>query len=274
MTTHDREKIIAAVKEAGFSEKQWSAMVCQSGPYEINIPTICLTDFYAIAFEAGRESLRQQLEIERVRLAACGIVAMANTPESAAKAREMLPQYRSASCDDVSAAVDREITLRQRNGDLVTGLEACDEQVVALRQQLAAAQDDFHFQACLTRELLPYQERAINAEQQLAAAQTEISELHIEIDDCHKRLAAALAAIKVKDEALDAVTKCIGAGKLRIVAAEALATTEADLGRLVLCEKNPVACYQGHDKASGWETITLLESIPEGTNLFVAWRPK
>ncbi len=58
-------------------------------------------------------SLRQQLETERMRLAACGCVAMANIPESAAKTREMLPQYRSASCDDVAAAVDREMSLRQ-----------------------------------------------------------------------------------------------------------------------------------------------------------------
>jgi len=77
MTTHDREKIIAAVKEAGFSEKQWSAMVCQSGPYEINTPTICLTDFYAIAFEAGRESLRQQLSDQREAFA-----VIAETPVS------------------------------------------------------------------------------------------------------------------------------------------------------------------------------------------------
>lgn len=59
-------------------------------------------------------SLRQQLEIERMRLAACGVVANANTPESAAKAREMLPEYSSASCDDVARAVDREMELRQQ----------------------------------------------------------------------------------------------------------------------------------------------------------------
>lgn len=60
------------------------------------------------------ESLRQQLETERMRLAACGVVALSNTPESAAKARDMLPDYRSASCDDVARAVDREMELRQQ----------------------------------------------------------------------------------------------------------------------------------------------------------------
>jgi hypothetical protein len=50
-----------------------------------------------------------ELEHERMRLAACGVVALSNTPESAARAREMLPEYRSASCDDVARAVDREM---------------------------------------------------------------------------------------------------------------------------------------------------------------------
>ena len=36
-----------------------------------------------------------------------------------------------------SADGDTVESLRQRNDDLVTGLEACDEQVVSLRQQLA-----------------------------------------------------------------------------------------------------------------------------------------
>lgn len=55
---------------------------------------------------------RDELERERIRLAACGVVALSNTPESAAKAREMLPEYRSASCDDVAKAVDREMQYR------------------------------------------------------------------------------------------------------------------------------------------------------------------
>ena len=42
--------------------------------------------------------------------------------------------------------------------------------VLYLKQQLAKTQDEFHFQAHLTKDLLPYQERAIKSEQQLAAA--------------------------------------------------------------------------------------------------------
>lgn len=47
-----------------------------------------------------------ELERERMRLAACGVVALADTPESAAQAREMRDEYRSASCDDVARRVD------------------------------------------------------------------------------------------------------------------------------------------------------------------------
>lgn len=55
-------------------------------------------------------------EVERLRmqLVACGVVAGANTPESAAKARDMHPDYMSASCQDVMRVVDREMDLRAK----------------------------------------------------------------------------------------------------------------------------------------------------------------
>ena len=60
-----------------------------------------------------RDELREELERERMRLAACGVVANANTPESAKKWRNMRDEYRSASCDGVARAVDREMRLRR-----------------------------------------------------------------------------------------------------------------------------------------------------------------
>ena len=42
--------------------------------------------------------------------------------------------------------------------------------VMYLKDQLASAQEELHFQACLTKYLMPYQERALKSEQQLAAA--------------------------------------------------------------------------------------------------------
>ena len=56
--------------------------------------------------------LRAELETERTRLAACGVVALANTPDSAKQAREMRPEYWSASCGDVARMVDENIKLR------------------------------------------------------------------------------------------------------------------------------------------------------------------
>jgi len=85
------------------------------------------------------ESLRQQLkssekelEHQRMRLAACGVVALANTRESAAKQREMLPEYWSASCADICAAIDREMDLREQ-------LEAAKQDKFNARESLAAS---------------------------------------------------------------------------------------------------------------------------------------
>lgn len=59
-----------------------------------------------------RDEARADLETERLRLAACGVVAMANTPESAARVRDILPVHFSASLHSVMGAVDREMELR------------------------------------------------------------------------------------------------------------------------------------------------------------------
>ena len=62
--------------------------------------------------DARIAELEAELERERMRLAACGVVAVANTPESAARARDMHPDYRSAACDDVARMVDSEMAMR------------------------------------------------------------------------------------------------------------------------------------------------------------------
>lgn len=72
---------------------------------------------FAEKVAAERDSLREQLEAERMRLVACGVVAMSDTPESAAKSREMHPEYRSASLGDVERTVDQLMALRERLGD-------------------------------------------------------------------------------------------------------------------------------------------------------------
>lgn len=80
--------------------------------------------------EAARrmEELQDELETERMRLAACGVVAMANNAKSASNARVMNDKYRSASLDDVIRAVDAEMRYRDaiektlaENGHLADG---------------------------------------------------------------------------------------------------------------------------------------------------------
>ena len=65
------------------------------------------------SLRAENSTLRTDCERERMRLAACGVVAMSDTPESAKQARDMHPDYRSASCDDVARRVDECMRLRE-----------------------------------------------------------------------------------------------------------------------------------------------------------------
>ena len=58
--------------------------------------------------------LEAELERERMRLVACGVVAMADTPDNAKEARKMHPDYESAACSDVARRVDECIELRSK----------------------------------------------------------------------------------------------------------------------------------------------------------------
>jgi len=75
--------------------------------------------------------LQKELETERMRLAAVGVVACADTPESAASARQMHPDYRSAALGDVERRVDECIALRAERDALLRWKE---EQLEANRQ--------------------------------------------------------------------------------------------------------------------------------------------
>ena len=77
-------------------------------------------------------ALKAQLaecERERMHLAACGVVALANTETSAANARQIHHDYESASCSDVARAVDREMAERAR-------AEKTERQAAAMREAL------------------------------------------------------------------------------------------------------------------------------------------
>lgn len=63
-------------------------------------------------------NLRDALAIENMKLAACGVIALCNTRESAAENRNMHKDYISDSLDHVMKAVDREMDLRDENARL------------------------------------------------------------------------------------------------------------------------------------------------------------
>ena len=68
-------------------------------------------------FEAAEENMQAKLdakdkEIEAFRLSVCGVVALANTTESAKEQRQMLDKYNSASLEFAVQAVDREMKYR------------------------------------------------------------------------------------------------------------------------------------------------------------------
>jgi hypothetical protein len=60
------------------------------------------------------KELEDQLETESMRLAACGVVALADTALSHVEDRKMLSKYRSASLSYVERRVDECIELREK----------------------------------------------------------------------------------------------------------------------------------------------------------------
>ena len=79
-----------------------------------------------------RNEARAEVERQTLRLAACGVVANANTETSAVHAREMHPDYYSASVADVARAVDREMTLRAEVARLREALEPFAKEAASL----------------------------------------------------------------------------------------------------------------------------------------------
>jgi len=87
----------------------------------------------------GLKGLRDQLEVERMCLAAIGVVACADTESSRIEARKMLPEYRSASLVDVERRVDECISLRKQRDllmELLGGISRlCDREKSGLNNE-------------------------------------------------------------------------------------------------------------------------------------------
>ena len=115
-----------------------------------------------------------KLERESLRLAACSVVAMADTPESAKEVRAMHPDYESASCDDVKRRVDECIELRSRVAELEAQLDVVGAGGVgplmpkeaAMKQALEALYDSVSD----NRDWIGKRERAVTALRQAIEA--------------------------------------------------------------------------------------------------------
>ena len=93
--------------------------------------------------------LEDSLETERCRLAACGVVANANTRETTAAQRVMHEDYKSASLLDVIRAVDTEIKQRESIAELETYIDiALDNSKEQLIARIAELEKDVSFYRC------------------------------------------------------------------------------------------------------------------------------
>ena len=78
---------------------------------------------FAAQLETELNETKAALEREQLRLAACDVIAMADTPESAAKVRTDLPQDFQSAASGVIRRVDECIVLRQMVRELRDALE-------------------------------------------------------------------------------------------------------------------------------------------------------
>ena len=109
-----------------------------SEEFDLKIPELSESTLQAVSLlDANRRiaALEADLERERMRLVACCVVALADTPDSAKSAREMHPEYRSAALSDVERRVDECIQLRA--------------ELAKVREELAISKSFEHAQAGL-----------------------------------------------------------------------------------------------------------------------------
>lgn len=138
------------------------------------------------------EALRAEIERLRMQLVACDAVAMANTRETAGEAREMHPDYWSASAQSVALAVDREMSHREE-------VERQAQEIAALRA------DDFQLRSLLAGRVAPTTLYRDDGELSDNSAWPHIDFKRDSARDIHDKLAArCLAAIDAAMEASNA----------------------------------------------------------------------
>jgi hypothetical protein len=106
--------------------------------------------------------LIEELNTERMRSVACGVIAMANTPESAARYRNMAEEYKCASADDVARAVDREMMHRADVQRLTSENAVLRKLLCAISLAVIEAIDDEEFGRYEMGELMTRMTAALN----------------------------------------------------------------------------------------------------------------
>lgn len=152
----------------------------------------CENDKQAIGYLAAeisklRSELRSangELERERIRLAACEVVALADTPESATKARDMLTEYRSAACDSVARRVDECMRLRVELAELRSRLDKSSSehqnlysQGLALAKQLDSQDETIRILQCrLVERTAAYEKKDAEQVRKIATLQVLLNQ--------------------------------------------------------------------------------------------------
>jgi hypothetical protein len=166
------------------------------------------TDYAAL--QQRVKELEAELETERLRLAGVGVVAQANTQESAALCR--VPKdspYYSASMSDVEAAVDREMALRAENQRMI---DIAGEALSTQPEQRGP--DTVEVLANHARRLA---EEIVRLRDEITAVHIEIERLVRELKQCNrsrkwwKDLAYAAGGEKISCRA--ATIKALGGGE-------------------------------------------------------------
>lgn len=113
------------------------------------------TKFKVFELQSLRDELaelKEENEKQRMQLVACGVAALCNTEESAAKQRiNKSDPYWCASYGDVCNAVDREMKLRKERDHALSELAACNALLNKLRD---AAKDMWSRDSVLNRSIL------------------------------------------------------------------------------------------------------------------------
>ena len=116
-----------------------------------------------------------------------------------------------------------------RHDDLSIGYEAADlieaqqKRIDELERKNKQLFDEHHYQACLTHDLLPYQERAVKAEQHLAATIDILEQTRVERDEWK---ASAEFSYRQRDELEREIEREMSAAASVLKERDALAATE------------------------------------------------